>query len=263
VTRQERRLRQRELLKHAQTAVRQGLPLVPTKAIVVGLGQLLRDALTSAKHPHPASHAAEVMHQVFEASLAHTSAQPASDKLQIACRKGCGYCCHNWVAATAPEVFLIARQIAEPNVIIDRAAATIGLDIAARFGAKLPCAFLVENACSIYAARPTVCRQVTSTNLETCIEEFNGQGLDGEILVSKAYLDHARNCRLPLLAALTAANLPLQSYELSAAVTLALQTPNAEARWLAGEDVFADVAVAPADPVALQRAVAEIAAEIM
>jgi Fe-S-cluster containining protein len=265
VTRQERRLQQREQLNQGQTALRQGLPTVPPKAMVVGLGLMLRDALTSPKHPHPASQAAEIVLRVFEASLAQTPAN-----LEIACRKGCGYCCHNWVGATAPEVFLIAQHLQArnaddwlaPAAVTTRAAATIGLDIAARFGTKLPCAFLADNACSIYAVRPTVCRQTTSTQLDTCIEEFNGEELDGDIMVSKAYLDRARNCRLPLLAALTATGLPGHSYELSAAITRVFQTPDAEQRWLAGDDVFAGIAVAPSHPAVLQQAVTVIAAEI-
>jgi Fe-S-cluster containining protein len=265
VTRQERRAHQRELAKHGQTALRQGLPRVPPKAMVIGLALLLRDVLTSPKHPNRASRAAEIVHQAFEASLGQ-----APPKLDIACRKGCGYCCHNWVAATAPEVFLIARHVrSQPDgdasaadAVIARAAANVGLDIAARFGAKLPCAFLVDQACTIYAIRPTVCRQTTSTNLTACIEEYDGQGLGDDIMVSKTYLIHARNCRLPLLAALTAVGLPTHAYELSAAITRALQTPDAETRWLAGEDVFANIDTAPADPPALGQAITQIAGEL-
>lgn len=265
MTRQQRRAQQRELMKHGQTALRQGLPALPPKPMVVGLGLLLREALTSPRHPNPASRAAEIVHQVFEASLAQTPA-----KLVIACRQGCGYCCHTWVGATAPEVFQIARHIRgrtecdwlAPEAVIARASSNIGLDIAARFGAKLPCAFLADNACSIYTARPTVCRQVTSTSLAACIEEYDGQGLGDDILVSKTVMDHARNCRLPLLAALTVTGLPTHVYELSAAITRVLQTADAEARWLAGEDVFAGLAVAPANPPGLEQAIRAIAAEI-
>jgi Fe-S-cluster containining protein len=265
MTRQERRAQQRELLKHGQTALRQGLPAMPPKSMLIGLGLLLRDALTSPKHPNPAARAAEIVHQVFEASLAQTPA-----KLEIACRKGCGYCCHNWVGATAPEIFLIARHIRgrtatnwlAPEAVIARASSGIGLDIPARFGAKLPCVFLADNTCSIYAMRPAVCRQVTSTDLATCIEEYDGQGLGDEIMVSKIFLDHARNCRLPLFAALMAAGLPTHAYELSAAITCALRSADTESRWLAGQDVFSGLAVAPANPPALEQAIGAIAAEI-
>ena len=59
-----------------------------------------------------------------------------------------------------------------------------------------------------------------------------------------------------------AADLPSSAYELSAAVTRALQTGNAEAKWLAGEDVFAGIAEAPRNPPVLDQAIKVIAAEI-
>jgi Fe-S-cluster containining protein len=276
VTRQQRRQQQRERSKQADTVLKDGMPPMPSRAMLVGLADRLFSRLidkNSPKNgPQQAARVAEIVHQVFEASLAQTPA-----KLDTACRKGCGYCCHAWVAATAPEVFLIARHLQSradskqsdssadwlaPDTVTARASVNVGLDIAARFGAKLPCVFLADNACSIYAVRPTVCRQVSSTNLTTCVEEFEGQGLGEDITVSKTFLDHARNCRLPLLAALQAAGLPGQAYELSAAITRALETPKAEARWLAGEDIFVGIATAPADAPALKQAISIIASDI-
>jgi Fe-S-cluster containining protein len=271
--RQQRRLQQREWSKQATVALQSGMPRVPPRGMVVGLARLLfsvfADTKTSKAGPKQAGRAVSLVHQVYEASLAQTPG-----KLEIACRRGCGFCCHTWVAATAPEIFLIAHHVrgaaAVPSgdwlsaaAIQDRAAGNTGLDIAARFGAKLPCVFLRDNACSIYAVRPTVCRQVTSTSLATCIEEFEGVGLGGDTVVSAVYLDHARNCRLPLMAALTAAGLPVAAYELSAGIARALETPDAETRWLAGEDVFAGVATAPADGTAYQRVIQEIAVDIV
>jgi hypothetical protein len=42
-------------------------------------------------------------------------------------------------------------------------------------------------------------------------------------------------------AALASVDLPSQGYELNHALLVALETPDAENRWLAGEDVFAGV----------------------
>jgi hypothetical protein len=42
-------------------------------------------------------------------------------------------------------------------------------------------------------------------------------------------------------AALTASGLSADSYELNHAMLVALETPNAESRWLKGENVFVDV----------------------
>jgi Fe-S-cluster containining protein len=250
------------------------MPRTPSRSMVVGLAKRLFASLVDVKQPKgdakPAAQAAALVHQVFEASLAQT---PGS--LDLACRKGCSFCCHTWVAATAPEIFLIAHHLStwpggsqpagdwlSSTAIQDRAAKNTGLDIAARFGAKLPCIFLQENACSIYHVRPSVCRQATSTVVATCIEEFEGSGLGGDIVVSALYLDHARNCRLPLLAAMVAAGLSIHAYELSAAVVRVLEVPDAEQRWLTGDDVFAGIATAPANPVALLQAIEAIAADI-
>jgi hypothetical protein len=45
-----------------------------------------------------------------------------------------------------------------------------------------------------------------------------------------------------LWAALAAAELPVERYEFHHALLVALETPDAEARWLKGEDIFASVA---------------------
>lgn len=262
VDRQQRRQRKRELIKLGEAAIKRGLPLLPPKDMVLGLAMAIRDVLVASDKPDRASQAAGMMHQVFEASLKATPSQ-----LDVACRKGCGFCCHNWVAATAPELFLLARAIeaGKPALtrdrVLQRAMLSAGMGIAERFGRKLPCALLVDNACSAYAARPTVCRQVTSTDLAACVEEFEGKGFNGDIVVSKVFLDHARNCRLPLQAALAASGLPLESYELSAGLQVAL-APDAQALWLAGADPFAGAARAPADPEPLRQAIHTIAAEI-
>jgi len=263
--RQQRRQRKRQLLQQGETVLKRGLPQLPSKEAVLGISLLLHEILADTRVADRASRAAETMHKVFEASLKATP-----PKLAIACRRGCSYCCHGWTSATAPELFLLARALrtqkqpapemrVEP--VLARASMTAGLDIAERFGRKIPCALLVDNACGMYAARPTVCRQVTSTDLAACLDEFEGRDFDGNIVVSKTALDHARNCRLPLLAALEATRLPTHSYELGAGLRAAV-TPDAEQGWLAGLEIFAGIARAPAEPAHMIQAVRTIAAEL-
>jgi hypothetical protein len=57
----------------------------------------------------------------------------------------------------------------------------------------------------------------------------------------KKALTHAGNTQIPLLAALKASGRPVRLYELAAAVRNALEADDAEARWLAGEDIFSSV----------------------
>lgn len=58
-----------------------------------------------------------------------------------ACRKGCGWCCHQRVGAAAVEVLAMARALR------DRPEARTAL---AAWQAGQPCAFLKDGACSVY-----------------------------------------------------------------------------------------------------------------
>ena len=85
-----------------------------------------------------------------------------------ACRAGCAHCCHIPVALSGKEAELLAkasgRTITEPRAPIRPAllsdpaqveAATARLQ---QWPTGTPCPFLVDSACSVYAARPLACR---------------------------------------------------------------------------------------------------------
>lgn len=70
------------------------------------------------------------------------------------CRKGCSHCCHQAVTITEAE----ARKLAE---VSGRNIAALPRDIVPSTDAELagvPCPFLVDGACSVYAVRPLACR---------------------------------------------------------------------------------------------------------
>jgi hypothetical protein len=154
----------------------------------------------------------------------------------------------------------VLRGTSEP-MLVERLRATSGLTIADRFGRKLPCALLADGRCSVYASRPTVCRQTTSTDLAACIEEYEGHDFDGEIVVSRVMLDHARNCRVPLQVALAACGLPQAGYELSAGLLTAMGN-GAEAAWLGGGNTFAGVSTAPEEPAELRQLIGGLVQEL-
>ena len=190
-TRQQNRLRTKSLLKHGRAIVAAGLPTIAQQDDLLAVAMVLAKMLADTADPQRASRAAALMHQLTTASALKT---PGTAKL--ACTKGCGYCCHMWVAATAPEIFLLARSIREDKSrdpaatiaqIVARSAHTIGLTPAERFGAKRPCPLLVDNACSQYRMRPAVCRQATSFDLAGCIDEYEGRNLGGGISISKVH----------------------------------------------------------------------------
>lgn len=264
-SRQQQRQQERALVKRGEAAITAGLAVKPDKADVVAVSLVLARLLADTNDPHRATTAAARMHALSEASTRRT---PGTAKL--ACAKGCGYCCHTWVSATAPEIFLLARAVRadekqRAGVTVDvvaRCRDTAGLTPLQRYGAKLPCPLLVENACSRYRDRPTVCRQATALDLQDCLEEFEGKRFESDIRVSSVYLAHARNARTPMLAALRLTGLDACAYELSAGLSRALEFNNAEARWLAGDDVFAGVARSPEEPPAIEQAIAVIEGEL-
>ena len=69
-------------------------------------------------------------------------------KTHLACRKGCDLCCRRKLTVTAVEAYNIARLFGNLSATVQRAVRK----------KKRSCAFLVDGACSVYAARPLICR---------------------------------------------------------------------------------------------------------
>lgn len=170
------------------------------------------------------------------------------------CCAGCSWCCHVLVAVAAPEAIAIAQYIqsevpAEQAAML--AAATVeldervrGLDADERAVRQLPCAFLVEGKCAIYPVRPLLCRGWNSLDVIACRENYR----QPDIMPVTVY---ALQRRLGVQVAdgvdtaLTEAGLGGGTdLELTAAVRIALEEPDAAARLLTGEPVFAPARVA-------------------
>lgn len=164
-----------------------------------------------------------------------------------ACQEGCAWCCHQTVGTAAPEVLRIAahlRQTLTPEELqaTQARARELGAQRQAlrpdrRFRAHLPCALLVGNRCTAYAVRPLTCRGFNSSDARQC-ERSLGPG--GAVVPS--YAPQQRLCTFVLdglRAGLEESRLEDDLLELTAALRVALEVPDAEARWLAGEPVFA------------------------
>ncbi len=103
----------------------------------------------------------------------------------IACAPGCGHCCVVNVALSIPEALVIARylQRLSPPLLrrqrdkLDQLWQVIrGLDDEERLACKRPCAFLgADLCCSIYPVRPLLCRSVTSTAVQHCLDALQLQ----------------------------------------------------------------------------------------
>jgi hypothetical protein len=263
-TRQQRRKELRERIKVGERGIAIGLPQTPRRADAVAVAEVLRSKLSEAGNDRRASEAAQLAHRLGEQSM---RAYPP--RANIACTKGCSYCCYSFVGVTPPEVFRLAEAVRRSKAVglgIEAVRARTeplrGISPLERIGRKLPCPLLVEGACSVYADRPLVCRQATSLSLQSCIDEFENIGTDDRVEVSEGHLAHAGNAHVVLLGALLAAGFPIDAFELAASLDVALADSESERRWLAGEDVFAALPRNVQRPREVEMVARAIAAEL-
>ena len=238
MTRDQRRTTLKEILKDYD---RGGYDpnRIPT---VFGLVRQLVDVLENTRNPRRVSDAGELVLKAYD-SCAKKHALPG----EVACKKGCGYCCHTRVTVTVPEIFVLARSIRhrwdDPSDLFKAdfqkaEARTRGLDVAERFATRTACPILSEGSCSMYEPRPLTCRAYASKSLPACIELHNQISNN----VPQSEINQAMRAIIfaGLKAALGHAGIDSNGYELGHALQVALDR-GAEARWLAGEPIFADV----------------------
>ncbi len=261
-TRQQRRRETREQIKVGRALLGKGLSLQPKAAEIIAVAMVVKSKLEEVGNARRAGEAAELAQTLVETSVA---ARPPTVQ-KIACAKGCAYCCHTFVAVTPPEAFRLADAVRSgraagmtADTVKARGQPLVGIQPGDRIGRKLACPLLVEGACSVYRQRPLACRQATSLDLGACIDEFEARNMNARVPISGAYLNFASNAHITLLGAMRAAGLPTDALELAAALDVALAMPDAETRWLAGEDVFHDVQRPTAREPQTERAIQHVA----
>ena len=251
--RQERRIKLKQSIEEIS---RRGMDLSANGTdrtwAVAAATRILMDIL-SGRSGLRASAAAKRANAFFETSLKRNSSHQS-----IACGKGCAFCCYMTVTVTAPEIFHVANVLREqykdnPQSILARVRSadekTRNLSVRERQMAKIPCALLEDNACSVYPDRPGVCRGLVSISARACERAYNGQ--DSQIETPAVWTSLRNAQKQALWAALDARNLPSESYDFHHGLRIALENPDAEERWLKGEDLFAGVArVTLSDPAA-------------
>lgn len=199
-----------------------------------------------------------VLRDRIETSIARRSVAPLTEFLYanlagatrivadvpIACGRGCAHCCNLWVDATAPEIFHLLASLdpGQRSLAVRQVehalALTAGQGFAARGAMVTPCPLLVDGICSAYDARPLNCRLAVSSDAGRCRRSFL-EASGEEVPVPIVWMALRQGYGVALEAAMLYAGLAHRAREWNQSLAIALARPDAEARWLGGEDVFA------------------------
>jgi hypothetical protein len=182
-----------------------------------------------------------------------------ADGAGMACRAGCNFCCHLRVMVYPHEAIALFRYLrsrmpkeqsaAVRNRITDNAARIGKLDREGRMPANLPCAFLVDGACSAYEARPATCAGYHSLSRERCEDAFHSR----ETSQTRSAMDATgASDTVPMLqglrfvatalddgldAGLAVSGLSAVRIELHTALAALLRNPSLIERWRSGRDL--------------------------
>ena len=176
----------------------------------------------------------------------------------LACEAGCAHCCYQYYIGTTPfevlhisavifetysnteRVQLMERILAAENRKRQQPIADWGL-------AKFPCPLLVNEQCSVYEIRPFVCRAMNSYDDDRCRMNHETPRNDSSVPMYSHQYDIAKFARTGIQQGLSEVGLQNDILELVPALRIALTTPDALLRWLAGERIF-DEAVSRLPP---------------
>lgn len=162
------------------------------------------------------------------------------------CKAGCDYCCHQHVHLSAAEAFFLAEAVErspQAEALKARVRETADKlrrwDAAKRFKKRVPCPMLGDDGlCSVYEARPFICRGNNSTSRTACATGFQAgdPGFSAPavrglfmlgFLARKGYVDGLKQ-----------AGAPSRSLELSGALAAIFKTENAFEKWISRQDIF-------------------------
>lgn len=213
-------------------------------------GHAVTRAMTDAAKPSPAE-AAAAAHAHYDDIAARTRPSLDARGLTPACRAGCAWCCHTNVHLLPPEAFRLAEHVdtlPEPTAdllksrVTEHRARQIATDGAAQNSAKAPCPFLdaEEHICAVHAARPLKCRGTNGLDANACRAALQSDTGKSPLPKVAAYFTLAQAIQDRLDADLQADGKTPDRLEMTGALSVIWTEPDAQARWQAGEDIFAD-----------------------
>ncbi len=165
-----------------------------------------------------------------------------------ACQKGCSYCCHFMVEASAPEVLAISQYIWQNftqeeqeqlmRSIDENINATQGMTRKERFVFRTPCALLKNGACSVYDIRPVMCRACHSMDVESCKKDFEHPSFQDTVQVNRMAVQAGVGVEAGLGVALTHQRLDSRRIELIRGLKIALTDASLLSNWRSNPKAF-------------------------
>jgi Fe-S-cluster containining protein len=174
-----------------------------------------------------------------------TLAEARSLGAPIACQAGCSFCCRARVTVTPHEAIALFRYL-RSQISAEKASAIASnvLVNAERIGpltetehrsARIPCAFLVDDRCSAYAARPAVCAGYHSLDRNECESSYNNPAdLSARIPMLETVRQNHGAMEQGMFKALEELKLSSEPMELHTAVAALLRDPGLISRWRSG-----------------------------
>ncbi|PCI19458.1 MAG: hypothetical protein COB62_05565 [Piscirickettsiaceae bacterium] len=168
----------------------------------------------------------------------------------VDCRQGCSYCCYFRVDVSANEVFTLADYVQSTfdkndldNLLqkaTDNKKKISMLSQAKRVVTNIACPLLdEEGSCTVYEARPSMCRKIHSTDVQACKasydtpEEANIKNAEHPVLsaITMTMLTAARD-------GFSAKGMDPEVYDLNEVLIDALEDGKYKKRWLNGKKAF-------------------------
>lgn len=165
-----------------------------------------------------------------EALLLEAESAPAGPP--VACTAGCSHCCYQAVSARPFEVVLAHAAVTDWAAVHASAARVLEQDNLTRQRLRIPCAFLHEGRCSVYAVRPGACRAEHSFDPKACELPAGSHPLNTtQLVLPKAVITGAE-------VAFEERDLDIKAVEFVLALDAIRDVKDPIERWLAGERLF-------------------------
>jgi Fe-S-cluster containining protein len=224
-----------------------GIPIDIQPGVVNTIAGRIYQSLSTELTAAQARSAVEELYDVSDDLLRRLQKQ---DKPQLACKRGCAWCCFSQVAVGGLEVLRLYEYIRHTfteeqiNALQDRVEAVAlkakGLSVKQHEALKVPCPLLVGNQCSGYSARPLACRGWNSFSAVQCQKLYDSPGNPNiQVLFYAPMRDTAASIATGMQVGIYGLGLQQDWLSLPIALDIAFRTPDCADRFLSGEPVFA------------------------